>query len=122
MIWFVMLALPLQGFAAAAMAHCAPSRAVDAYVTASASPHQHDDTSMDMGVSAARTHDHVHGDVSKGHAQAHACCSACMVAMNSVSVALALDGTPVLVPHPELAFPSIVLEGPQRPPRSSFAS
>ncbi|MDE2598426.1 MAG: hypothetical protein KGL40_02255 [Rhodocyclaceae bacterium] len=120
-LWIMLIALPLQSYAAAAMMHCAPRHEAAAQV----SVHHHDDND---GMAMHKHADDGASKASGAHSAANSKCSACstcclvgMAATNSIAVAPTLDGTPVLVPHPELALPSVVLEGQKRPPRPSIA-
>lgn len=127
-IWIMLIAFPLQNYAAAAMMHCAPMH--QAMV---AQMKHHQEAMMDMGMH----HDQVSSRAATsgadgGHSVSHlantgkcSACSTCCMSLMAIAypplVPPTLAGIAVLVPHPVLALPSIVLEGPQRPPRPSFA-
>jgi hypothetical protein len=127
-IWVMLIALPLQNYAAAAMMHCAPMHEAMA-----AQMKHHHETMMDMGMH--QDHISAHAAASRsdgGHSVSHlanttkcSACSTCCMSLMAVAypplVPPTLAGMAVLVPHPVLALPSVVLEGPQRPPRPSFA-
>lgn len=127
-LWFLLLALPFQGFAAAAMAVCAPGSAMSmAIVSLSGEQHDHRggttaaDHHSDAGVEAhAGMHeassDGGHGD------DAHKCgnCAPC----HAVGLASAIPEIKNIgLPQADLAepryAPAIVSPGvPQKPPRA----
>lgn len=127
-IWIMLIAFPLQSYAAVAMMHCAPMHEA----MAAQMKHQHE-AMMDMGMHQDHVSSHAAAsDVDGGHSVSHlantgkcSACSTCCMSLMAVAypplVPPTLAGMAVLVPHPVLALPSIILEGPQKPPRPSFA-
>lgn len=124
-IWIMLIAFPLQNYAAAAMMHCAPMHEAMA-----AQVQHHHEAMKDMGMSNGHEHHHSAADMADGgHNDTHSAgankCSACSTCCMSVMAATfpplakaSLLGAAVLIPHPVLALPSITLDGPQRPPRT----
>ena len=140
-VWLVLLAVPFQGFASAAMLACgsghggpaapdAPHAHTAVNTTPHAAPHAdphadpHDMPGHDHASMPQAGHD---GQDAPGHGKAHACsaCSAC-----SIGAAIAPASLPALAVHaaplPSVPFadghvPSVHLALPERPPRPIFA-
>lgn len=135
MLWWMVLALPMQGMAAAAMLHCG---AAGAPVPASSPQQAHHDGIHHAAPEADAAHAaHAHHAADAegsapafghdaGHAAGHACsaCAACCVAMGLPA------GMPVLATAPAATTavtalvapaPSFLTAGPERPPRSQRA-
>lgn len=110
-IWIMLIALPLQGFAAAAMIHCAPAQ--QASVHMHDGMHHHDD-----GAQSANPQ-HQHGGSHQAADKCSACSTCCMGAIVDAAVPTDFSLPPVAMPLPQAVapLPSIFLEGPQRPPR-----
>lgn len=117
----LLVALPLQGFAAAAMLHCAPSQRAPLVHAEHHEDHHHVQSADTVHHADAGDHHQDH------HAKADkcsACHSCCMTTLSFASVAHRIGkpvGTPVLVPHPVKTLFSITLASPQRPPRPTYA-
>lgn len=112
----LLLALPLQGFAAAAMMSCAPSHhglPGSAVVHEDAAPHAHH-------------HDSDHDPASTPSRGKHACsaCAACCIGGALMPSALRLppDFSTHLRPLPvRVPPPAFITEGTERPPRHVLA-
>ncbi|HSB98949.1 MAG TPA: hypothetical protein VLE45_03475 [Burkholderiaceae bacterium] len=129
-IWLLALALPLQGVAAATMAHCAPMRgdatSVSGHEHAAprSVPHHHHDAATDTAPSHA-AHGVASADDTGGQdvtSSLHKCsaCAACCIGLGLPSTAFALPQPPVASSVP--AAPSahdvaFFTSGPERPPR-----
>jgi hypothetical protein len=117
-IWIVALALPLQGYAAAAMISCGPMHAE------MASDHHsgaHDHHSMDAD---SNHHDEKSSSLAQFLKFKCSACASCCTA--SAAPSSAVPGLCVMQAHPE-AIPffgsfehSIVPDGLERPPRTSL--
>jgi hypothetical protein len=128
LIWVVMALLPLQGYAAAAMISCGP---MHAQMSAAAEhPHHHD------AGAAHQSHDHHQQDGPAGDRQAPSndtdlfkfkcsACAACCTgsaAPSPVPPAVTADASHgVRIPFFESPEGGIVLDGLDRPPRTSLA-
>lgn len=112
----LLLALPLQGFAAAAMMNCAPSHhglPGSAVVHEDAAPHAHH-------------HDSDHDPASTSSRGKHACsaCAACCIGGALMPSALRLPDDLSAHLRPLLARvtpPAFITEGTERPPRHLLA-
>lgn len=126
LIWIMLIALPLQSYAAAGMIYCAPTHhavgavADSAHVHAEpdAHAHHHDDMAM-----ADEHSDHDHSAPYKNGASKCSACSACCL---GIAVIGTLDsrihlpaGSPIMVARATHAHTSAILDGPQRPPRTT---
>lgn len=135
-VWLVLLAVPFQGFASAAMLGCGPGHARPAAVAAPgvADGHhmQHDGAHEGAGDMsghghAAMAHDTPGEPGPPGHGNGHACsaCSACSIGAAiapAVLPALAVHAPPLpSVPSAERRVPSVHLALPERPPRALLA-
>ena len=135
-VWLVLLAVPFQGFAAAAMLGCAgghlPAPVVTTVATPAADLHaqhaMHAMHAMDDGASHAAATAHDGGD---GHGMQHhgsakcGACAACSIGAAMApapALALAVHAPPLLaVPFAAGHVPSVDLALPERPPRLSLA-
>ena len=140
-MWFLALAVPVQGFAAASMIGCGPghhgtagshSHAIGMHEHALGVQQSHDSDGAEMA--QADHHHHAdaasHGDQHKAHADAKfskASCSACASCCTSaalLSTPLVFEATDapdsfvILAPHRVASF---VSGGLERPPRSVLA-
>jgi hypothetical protein len=130
MIWLMLLAVPLQGFAAASMPLCEPILSASHSFTVSSSiskvdlhvhnhaamPEQHEHASH----GSADHHDGVsfHGDAKCG-----VCAACCVGATMSPYFNIAFESPPAVVDRllATIYFPlSIVLANPERPPQTLF--
>jgi hypothetical protein len=130
LLWILMTALPLQGWAAAAMLHCGPShQRMD--VTAPESGDHHDAAGSDHGhladlgeVAASESHGKAsHGSPSLAKFKCSACAACCLgLALPSMAPAFEpLERASTLVP-PASSAPVVFLTGGQeRPPRPFLA-
>jgi len=127
-VWLVLLAVPFQGFASAAMSGCASGHAAPASPPAPA-PASHHAHAMTQ---AASGHDHAammqasdaRADADAAHhGGAHKCsaCSACSIGAAmapGAAPALAVHAAPALsIPFADGHMPSVDLALPERPPR-----
>jgi hypothetical protein len=116
-VWLLMLALPYQGVAAAAMAACAPAQALPTAVAAQHPP-CHEVAAM------APSGDQQEKQAHAGNARcAH--CAACVVGAAVLPAGLpplAVHAPPV-ASHPaaDSGLPSVHLAQPERPPRPCLA-
>ncbi|MET0983727.1 MAG: hypothetical protein ABWY02_16595 [Telluria sp.] len=135
-VWLVLLAVPFQGFASAAMLACGPGHAAPAGLAPDVHHGMHDgvhNAAPDMSGHdhAAMTHNMMHDSPGEhgapGHGNGHTCsaCSAC-----SIGAAIAPTVLPALAAHapplPSVAVadrhpPSVHLALPERPPRPLLA-
>jgi hypothetical protein len=118
-VWITLLALPLEGIAAATMCLCAPSA-----VAHPLARHDHDHASMAADAAHAQPSahaDHHHPASHHGCAKCAACgaCGACMaMAPASMTVLPASAAAAVTVASDQHALPSVDLALPERPPRA----
>jgi hypothetical protein len=124
LVWLMVLALPLQGLAAATMLNCATAHGAEGATVAAhgdSAPHDHD-------------HDHDHGAMTGAHADAagdaHAPdhkCSACAACHASLGLPAALpllpdfDVAEAHRPVPAIGVSPFLTGGLERPPRSALA-
>ncbi|MBU0602531.1 MAG: hypothetical protein KKD25_09045 [Gammaproteobacteria bacterium] len=104
----LLVALPLQGFAAAAMTHCQPAPHVDGHAM----------HVMDDDVAAA---DH---DMPPHDKHRCSACASCCVGSVLMPPALVLPSCFLLYERPLMTRagpPAFLTEGTERPPRSTFA-
>jgi hypothetical protein len=124
--WFLLAALPLQGFAAATMLLCGPAR-MAAVATAKATHQGHGHEGHDhQGHQHAADHQaHAqHGDSDGPSADSSHGCAACAAACHAVGIAS--DPAPVplaLAPHVPLSEPFLRFDSrpppvPDKPPRA----
>jgi hypothetical protein len=123
-VWMILLAVPLQGFASATMSLCAPSSA--------AAQHDHDHESMadDADASGAHAHGEDAGpDMQTDHhpathhhtAKCTTCstCGSCASMVPSFIAVLPVSASPsITVPFDQGILPSVYLALPERPPRA----
>ena len=116
LMWLLLLALPLQGFAAATMLHCGAGhqRTVATAASKSASPHHHEAGQAHQHAAASDT---AQPDLAKSKCSA---CAACCMGTALPAAALAFEPfAPALAPLSFVTAPAIgfVTDGPDRPPR-----
>ena len=135
-VWLVLLAVPFQGFASAAMLACAPGHGVPSGIAVTETAHGNDAPHADAhgGAHAAAQdrscHEHAslaHSGPDKtdapGHGNGHACsaCSACSIGAAiapAMLPSLAVHAPPLLTaPFADGHVPSVDLALPERPPR-----
>jgi hypothetical protein len=108
----MMLALPLQAFASAAMIGCS-------MMQHAAMPSQASDAEMSGCHESAPQPDSVPAETSCAH------CAACYLTSIPLLPALtplsALPAVGALIPHAATSFSGHIPEGPERPPRAHFA-
>ncbi|MFC5458869.1 hypothetical protein [Massilia niabensis] len=130
-VWIVLLAVPFQGFASAAMLACGPGHAAPATVPVPDAGQMHDGAAH--GAAHGMSHDmsgHDHAAMAQAvqddapeHDSAHACsaCSACSIGAAiapAVPPALPVHAAPLLsIPFADGHVPSVDLALPERPPR-----
>ncbi|MET0264106.1 MAG: hypothetical protein ABW202_00695 [Duganella sp.] len=133
-VWFLLLALPYQGYAAAAMMLCAPASTATASMTHMVMPDgPHDHAAMLAAMAQHQSmQSHAHDDTgahhdSTSHASHGAKCSgaACCVASAPVLASLAvLPALPALTGpiawYPGY-LPAVDLAHPERPPQAPMA-
>gem|GEM_PF-872366 len=142
-IWIMLFALPLQGYAAVAMIYCGPSHHASAAVSHEVSAQQSTHPTAhhhanDSGTQDASNHHHAEADTQPSgqhnssndspHNSSHKCsaCSACcmgsITAMAPFSSPVFITaGSPILIPHQTASLSAVFLEGPLRPPRTILA-
>lgn len=136
-MWLLLLALPLQGFAAATMINCGPNhhRMSAAAMTAPAQAHHHATNEQHQhGVGVADDHDEMastageHGAPSVHHLDKLmkfkcSACAACCMGAAMPTAAVTFEPFPAamtpdsFVPTTHVGF---VTDGPDRPPRLSL--
>lgn len=138
LIWIMLFALPLQGFAAVGMIHCTPGQHghTDAVVTQShLSEHQH----VADAHSAEDTAHHDHADVvadtdsasqetasgssnHSHHPEKATCCAGGVLALTTMpSVTFFPQDVSVSPPYSSGFWATVFLEAPKRPPRPFLA-
>ena len=125
-VWVILLAVPLQGFASATMSLCAQPPAAAQYDH----DHDYDMMSEDGDVSDTIAHDghaapgmrDVHHPASNHHSGKCAACASCCSCVSmapSVIVVVPLSASPsLIVPFDQHSLPSVDLALPERPPRA----
>lgn len=145
LIWIMLFALPLQGFAALGMIHCEPSQheqtsalstpenhvshrhadhlAADAALMKSGSHghHHHDHADGPPDAAASVDDHHSSGSDSSHHVHKTACCAGALALTTSTSAMFPPAGSLITGQYNHGTLPSVFLEGPQRPPRSLLA-
>jgi hypothetical protein len=128
--WLLLLAIPLQGLAAASMLYCDPApKAAQAHQLQSAHEHGHDAHAMSASPHDHAKHDHVASDAGQQHAGAssatdgdHKCslCAACQVVGISDSPHTSTFSATPQIPWVELFIPvhSRPTPVPDKPPRA----
>lgn len=134
MTWLLVLALPVQGYAAQTMLRCDPAHHQSRLTTApEASSLEH--ASMSHQASSASTHLPWHTTDADGHFTDHHSlqhpdpagqCSACASCCSHVGIAtrvpelpLMSAGVPLMLP-PSISFKHVFVRGLDRPPRHAF--
>jgi hypothetical protein len=128
LIWFVAFAIPLQGYAAAAMISCGPMHATTASASAE-DPSQHAGHSGDARHGAIDAAAEPHGDADVDHGKAVkigcAACAACCTASFAPSAVVPFTGVihshAVEIPFFGRSGDGFVPDGLERPPRTSLA-
>ena len=131
MLWLMMLATPLQGFAAATMMFCEPMHQQMAFNEQSSNMHEthhHDDAStirhaMDDSASDQNhaTHDH---ENHHGAGKCNMCSACCMLVAMTAPDFLSVSQSPVssqVIPFFTTALRGFVPESLERPPRNIHA-
>jgi hypothetical protein len=124
LMWLLLLALPVQGLAAATMLHCGAGhqrgasslagKAGSAHRHAASGAHHHAAAAV---VTAAVAHDAAQPDLTKSKCSA---CAACCIGAALPATALVFESfAPALAPLAFVSEPAIgfVTDGPDRPPR-----
>lgn len=126
LIWIMLIALPLQSYAAAGMIYCEPAH--HAVGATADSPHMHagEDAHVHHHNDMAMADEHSDQDRSAPHKNSASKCSACSACCLGIAVIGTLDsrihtptGSPIMVARATLAHASVILEGLQRPPRTT---
>jgi hypothetical protein len=130
-IWMMLFLLPLQSFAAAnILPHCAPSTHEQTPV---AFEHRHTETDTtpikDTGhahassvatTTSVDSHDHS-GESDVSHHKTACCASVPAITTSSAAPLFSPASSATLFTYDVGTLPSVVLEGPRRPPRFFFA-
>ncbi|MDB5757104.1 MAG: hypothetical protein JWM30_393 [Burkholderia sp.] len=125
MLWLLLAALPLQGFAAAMQLSCGPTKhavSLPAPVAAAAHAHQHD---AHPPTRSTPDHDHDHSAMGKHAGSTCSACLACCIA------AIALPSCGIMAPVYSASVPAAAASpllladfipgGPERPPKRPAA-
>lgn len=112
LIWIVLCALPLQGFAALEMMHCSPLQHA----------HHHPDPADGLSDTATSVGDHhSSGSDSSYHVHKTTCCAGAL-ALTTTTAALFPPAHSLVVGLYHVGvLPTVFLEGPRRPPRTFLA-
>lgn len=144
LIWIMLFALPLQGFAAVEMMHCAPlqheqvntSPTLDDHVSGHQhqhtdhlatgvgehhAHHHHDHADGPLDAAASADDHHSSGSDSSPHVHKTVCCASALALTTSTSALFPPAGSLVVSLYHVGALPTVFLEGPRRPPRSLLA-
>jgi hypothetical protein len=117
-VWCLLLALPLQGFAAATMPACAPVPAAPAMAMAMAPHHDHQAMLAMQRAAPAATDDSACAAHAAG--KCHACAACCPGAMPCASLRLAPGSAPNAAITLYSGFlPVVDLALPERPPQAA---
>jgi len=122
LIWIMLIALPLQSYAAASMIYCAPNHHG---MAASSMADEHSQHAHHHDAGATDDHSGKDHTPQKSADKCSACSSCCLGtgATSAFKTDIATpSGSPVLVSHPIDAFASVIPEGLQRPPRNTSLS
>jgi hypothetical protein len=123
-VWIMLLAVPLQGFAAATMIPCAPPAAGAQY------EHDHESMADDTDASTTHQHDEDIASATQGdhhpapHHQSGKCatcatCAACAAMVPSFLAVLPVSAaSSIIAPFDQQILPSVDLALPERPPRA----
>lgn len=137
-VWFLLLAVPFQGFASATMLFCAPMQPTASAPSSAASPQHHDHHAMLESQHAGHDHRQMsHADAATAQDADHAStaadhsgskcnsCAACCFGASmppSVTIRIAVDAQHVTaVPATTGFIPAVELALPERPPQASLA-
>ena len=117
MTWILLLALPVQGFAAANMVNCAAAHHQMAQGPQSDHRHHHSALAGAAGEQHGKHADHQIGKLAKF--KCSACASCCIGAALQPAPLAALSPAPVMAPDAFVPASRIgfVTDGPDRPPR-----
>ena len=122
-VWLLVLALPVQGWAAATMASCNQHHSTASHAVADG----HDvHTPVDHGHVLAGAADAPSSDADSAHASAHSCsaCAACcsVGALPSPVLTVPVDAAaPTVFAAVQPAVGVFAVDGPERPPRQACA-
>lgn len=111
LLWLIALALPVQGFAAATMLHCAPVHHGAAMPAADAASPHHDHAAHMKHAAAEKP------TQASGCSACASCCLGAGFAMPMAIVDLVLLKTAALPPPDETAWVGPPRAAPERPPR-----
>lgn len=121
-VWLLLLALPYQGYASAAMTLCAPVAPATAHMVMPAGAHDHaammaatQDQKQDASAHKAN---HAHGGIKCGGA---ACCVAGAPFMVQALAVPMLPALSSAIPFYSEVLPAVDLAHPERPPQVNFA-
>jgi hypothetical protein len=124
-VWLMLLALPYQGYAAAAMMVCAPVAESSPHEAMQDMPHgPHDHAAMlaamaqDQPDGSSSHAGHAHGSVKCGGA---ACCIAGAPVMSDLAVMPVLPAVSGAIAFYSGFLPAVDLAHPERPPQAHFA-
>lgn len=135
-IWLLLLALPVQGYAAAVMAVCGPvPQQADKHAThhmAAADDDGHGESGYSgLGHHRAADNTLADHDTAPHHpAGKHAssacgscgvCCIGAVMLISQLNWDLLLNGSTLYAPASSPRLPGVVLAGPERPPRTILA-
>lgn len=127
-IWFIAVAIPVQGFASVAMVNCEQSPSHHSQNVAATSDHNHDqhsghDMSNEHSHNAVDSSDHASQNTDKSkHACAHcakctSCCSGFTFQTTSSSLFQQLNAGEARFGYNTLLFTGFIPSGLERPPR-----
>jgi hypothetical protein len=135
LVWLLALALPVQGFASAAMAHCGQSHqqmhpagagAGHSHGNGAAAPHHHDTASAGAATHAASPQ-HEAAQLAKFTDLGQYKCSACASCCSAVALPTGMPDVPEPATPPAVFAPDVpsvadfAVGGPDRPPRTEVA-
>jgi hypothetical protein len=123
-VWFMLLAVPVQGFASVTMLLCEPLSLASSHN----SSHDHAGTQHDhQAMMAAAGMDHDDGGSATGHHAGGKCSSCASCYLGAAMTPSYPTPLPVqapysgVIPFASSQIPSVDLALPERPPQSSFA-
>ncbi len=131
--WLLIVAIPAQGFAAAAMQMCVPGRHGTPVVVAVQNNHHHSATNHDHAsvIQAAHEHNDQATDVTvatdtkseQGQGKCSACASCCVAPaiVSRLVIGVSPTSTTSLIPFASTSFLSHISDGLDPPPRSILA-
>jgi hypothetical protein len=120
MVWLMLLAIPVQGFASATMLLCEP---IVASASASATPGPHDHAAM-LAAQSSDTPDQPASSGQHTAAKCSACAAFCLGVVMMTSTQSVLPMLDLPSQHTAVALsllPSVVPDHPERPPQTSLA-